>query len=293
MCRGSFVVSPILFARAWALWLAIAVAVGGALAMSQLTQATVRATVKPIPAITGHMLSPTLSFPPTTSQCLQMFGIHCYQPFQIRKHYDLAPLFASGITGAGRTIVIVDSFGSPTIRHDLQVFDQTFDLPDPVLDIAQPAGKVPDFDPTNSDMVGWAEETTLDVEWTHVIAPGARILLLETPVSETEGVQGFPEIVTAENWAIDHGFGDVISQSFGATEETFPGPLHHNAAILGLRSAFKKAAENDVTVLAASGDQGATDLLTDTTCCYPFRANSWPSSDPLVSSIGGTQLTMD
>src|SRR5207302_7276707 len=121
--------------RMWALWLAAAVALAGALAMAQTAQLAARATVKPIPAITGHMLSPTLSFPPTTSQCLQMFGIHCYQPFQIRKHYDLAPLLASGITGAGRTIVIVDSFGSPTIRHDLQVFDQTFDLPDPVLDI--------------------------------------------------------------------------------------------------------------------------------------------------------------
>jgi len=54
------------------------------------------------------------------------------------------------------------------------------------------------------------------------MAPGANILLVETPQSETEGVQGFPEIVQAENFVIDHNLGDVISQSFGATEETFP-----------------------------------------------------------------------
>jgi hypothetical protein len=41
-------------------------------------------------------------------------------------------------------------------------------------------------------------------------------------VSETEGVQGFPEIVKAENFVISHHLGDVISQSFGATENTFP-----------------------------------------------------------------------
>lgn len=54
------------------------------------------------------------------------------------------------------------------------------------------------------------------------MAPGANILLVETPQSETEGVQGFPEIVKAEDFVIDHNLGDVISQSFGATEETFP-----------------------------------------------------------------------
>ncbi|MBV8187713.1 MAG: protease, partial [Alphaproteobacteria bacterium] len=157
---------------------------------------------------------PTLTFPPTTAYCLANYGLHCYQPFQLEKAYNLKPLREAGIDGRGRTIVIVDSFGSPTIEHDLQVFDQTFGLPDPPsLTIIQPAGPVPPFDPTNSDMTGWAAETTLDVEWAHVFAPGAAILLVETPVSETEGVQGFPEIVKAENYVIDHDLGDVISQS--------------------------------------------------------------------------------
>ena len=71
-------------------------------------------------------------------------------------------------------------------------------------------------------MVGWAGETTLDVEYAHTVAPGANILLVETPVSETEGVTGFPQIVAAENYVINHNLGDVISQSFSATEETFP-----------------------------------------------------------------------
>ncbi len=44
-------------------------------------------------------------------------------------------------------------------------------------------------------MVGWAEETSLDVEYSHAMAPGANILLVETPVAETEGTVGFPQIV--------------------------------------------------------------------------------------------------
>ncbi len=231
-----------------------------------------------------------LRTPPTTSDCLTLFGIHCYQPAQFVKAYDLAPLHNHGIDGRGRTIAIVDAFGSPTIANDLHVFDTTFGLPDPPsLKIIAPAGAVPPFDPTNSDMVGWAEETTLDVEWSHVFAPGANILLVETPVSETEGVTGFPEIVAAENYVINHNMADVISQSFGATENTFPS----RASLLNLRSAFFNAFVHGVTVLGASGDLGATDYELNLSDIYPFRVNSWPSSDPLVTSVGGTQLTLN
>jgi subtilase family serine protease len=231
-----------------------------------------------------------LKTPPTTAYCLANFGFHCYQPFQLAKAYGLNALHNAGIDGRGHTILIVDSFGSPTIVNDLHQFDAQFGIPDPPsFQIRQDAGAPPPFDPTNSDMTGWAAETTLDVEWSHVFAPGANIVLEETPVSETEGVQGFPEIVTAENYAIDHGLADVISQSFGATEETFP----NAQALLNIRGSFMNAARHHVTVLGASGDAGATDFQLNLSDLYTFRVNSWPSSDPLVTSVGGTMLTLD
>ena len=232
----------------------------------------------------------TLATPPTTDFCLANLGIHCYQPAQLEKAYNLNALHNAGITGRGKTIVIVDSFGSPTIANDLHVFDQTFGLPDPPsLTIRQDAGPVPAFDPNNSDMDGWADETTLDVEWSHVFAPGANILLEETPVSETEGVQGFPEIVEAENFVINHHLGDVISQSFGATEQTFPS----RQSLLNLRSAYENAARHGVTVLASSGDDGATNAELNGSDLFPFPVVGWPSSDPLVTSVGGTMLDLD
>jgi subtilase family serine protease len=231
-----------------------------------------------------------LASPPTTAFCLANLGIHCYQPAQLEQAYNLNALHNAGLDGRGQTIVIVDSFGSPTIANDLHVFDQTFGLPDPPsLTIRQDAGPVPPFDPTNSAMTGWADETTLDVEWAHVFAPGAKILLEETPVAETEGVTGFPEIVKAENFVINHHLGNVISQSFGATEETFPSAQ----SVLALRSAYLNAAMHHVTVLAASGDYGATDAELNGSDLYPMRVDSWPSSDPLVTSVGGTMLTLD
>jgi subtilase family serine protease len=229
--------------------------------------------------------------PLTEPQCESLFTVACYVPAQVQTAYDEQPLFDSGITGAGQTIAIVDAFGSPTIQADLATFDATFNLPaPPSFKIIQPAGKVPAWDPTDANGdVGWAGETTLDVEWAHTIAPGANILLVETPVDETEGTAGFPQIVTAENYVINHHLGQVISQSFGATEPTFPSA----ASILALRSANFNALKNHVTVLAATGDAGATDYSNAAgTLLYTHRAVDWPASDPLVTAVGGTQLSL-
>jgi subtilase family serine protease len=235
----------------------------------------------------------SFSQPPTTAQCeatTAPLNLACYSPAQIREAYNMKPLYGSGLKGQGQTIVIVDSYGSPTIRSDLQSFDQSYGLPaPPSLKIIQPAGTPPAYDPNDSDMGGWAFETSLDVEWAHTMAPDANILLVETPTDETEGVQGLPQMVEAENYVVDHNLGDVISQSFGATEETFP----NAQSIYNLRSAYKNAAAHHVTVLAAAGDAGATDDELDALDYYPQRAIDWPSSDPLDTSVGGTQLHLD
>jgi subtilase family serine protease len=159
------------------------------------------------------------------------------------------------------------------------------------------------FSPTGpdlcSDYYGWTDETSLDVEWSHVMAPKANILLVETPMTESEGIYGFPQIVEAENYVINHHLGDVITQSFGANESTFTSA----SQIYSLRSAYKNAAAHGVTVLAASGDQGSTDDIcnpstgcadpNDVICCASTRSIDWPSSDPLVTGVGGTQLTLN
>ena len=241
-------------------------------------------------AVPMHWVAPQrFAQPPSTSDCVTQIGIACYQPFQFQQAYDMHPLYHAGLTGKGRTIVIVDSFGSPTIENDLAQFDSDFNLPaPPSFRIITPAGPIPPFD-QQPDGANWAVETSLDVEYAHAMAPKANILLVETPVDETEGVQGLPEMMASENYVINHNLGDVISQSFGATEETFP----NAGAIFGLRGAFFNALAHRVTVLGASGDGGATDFESDLTNYYPFRVNSWPSADPLVTSVGGTQLHVD
>lgn len=224
---------------------------------------------------------------PSERQCHRYFFATCYDPQQFQSAYDVAGLPA-GTDGTGTTIAVVDAFGSPTIRGDLRQFDRAFGLPRAQLSIAQPAGQVPRFDPQKPDRVDWATETTLDVEYAHVMAPGAKLLLLETPVDETEGAQGLPQMMHAERWAIRHAHVDVISQSFGATEQTFPS----FATIRKLRATFAYAQRRHVTVLAASGDNGATDLKRSMNSTYSHRVQSWPSADPLVTSVGGLHLDL-
>ncbi len=232
---------------------------------------------------------PMTAAPPTTAFCEANYDIACYQPAQLRTAYDLGPLAEVGITGRGQTIVIVDSYGSPTIGNDLATFDAAFDLPaPPALTVIQPAGPVPPYR-ASSNREGWAGETTLDVEYAHAMAPGASILLVETPTSENEGTSGFPQIVTAEEYVIDHHLGGVISQSFSATEQTFPTAQ----SLLALRGAYIDAAAKGITVLAASGDSGAADVRANAETYYLKPVTSWPDSDPLVTGVGGTQLHLN
>jgi len=91
----------------------------------------------------------------------------------MHRAYNLDPVLNAGFDGTGQSIVIIDSFGSPTIQKDLKIFDAGYGLPDPPsFKEFAPLGKIK-FDPKNNDMVGWAVETTLDVEWAHSMAPGA------------------------------------------------------------------------------------------------------------------------
>jgi subtilase family serine protease len=271
-----------------------ALAVGVIAAQAPTGSAATKAATASTPTI---VIKPGVIHPgaglraPSQANCVRNGFYHCLTPQQVETAYDLAPLYRHGITGKGETIVIVDSFGSPTIKNDLAVFDREFKLPaPPSFRIIAPAGKIPKWNPDDSDMTGWGGEATLDVEYAHTIAPGANILLVETPVSETEGVTGFPQIVAAENYVLEHHLGDVISQSFSATEQTFAGLGQLNR--YHLRSAYVRAAQekNGPTVLAASGDSGAADVELDGSTYYTHRVTSWPDSDPLVTGVGGTEL---
>ena len=135
--------------------------------------------------------------------------VPCFAPSQIRKAYDIP----SKLTGAGETIVIIDAFGDPTLLGDLALFDAEFGLPTPTVNVICPDTRgCPTFNPANGDEVGWAAEISLDVQWSHAIAPGATIDLVVAYSDQDADIQTAQQYVTANN------LGDVLSQSFGEGE---------------------------------------------------------------------------
>src|SRR5690349_10781466 len=228
---------------------------------------------------------------PEPASCLPDTGAPCYTPQQLRDAYGLTPLIKSGYDGSGQTIVIIESFGSPTIEADLKAFDAAYNLPDPPsIKVLAPLGTVP-FDPTDNDQVAWAFETTLDVEWAHAMAPGANIIVLTSPVDETQGVQGLPEFLQLEKYALDNHLGQIISQSWGTTENTLF-DREGRKVMHEFQKLYQRAAAEHVTVLAGAGDSGTSNVDTDGNI-YDFPTVLFPASSPFVLAVGGTTLQAD
>jgi len=234
--------------------------------------------------------------PPTYSQCQEASGgAPCYSPQDLRTAYGLNGLINAGIVGAGQTIILIESYGSPTIQADLAAFDAAYGLPDPPsLKVLAPLGTAP-WNPSLPDQINWAFETTLDVEWAHAMAPGAAIVVLTSPVDETEGVQGLPEFLALEKYALDNHLGNIISQSWAATENTlsFASVGPQGPKVVADFSAFyARARQERVTVLASAGDTGSSNLNIEGVF-YPFPTVNFPASSPLVTAVGGTDLYLD
>lgn len=218
--------------------------------------------------------------------------VHCYTPDDIARAYSVDKLHAEKITGKGQTIVIVDSYGSPTALQDLQNFSNTFGLPPPDLTIVYPTGTPTFSNSMKGIQAGWAFETSLDLQWAHAIAPDAKLVLIATNPAETEGVQGFPSMFKGEQYAVNHYPGSVISQSFAVTEQSF-----HSAAdiqIAKFDQVYQQAVANNITIISSTGDSGTANIIGGQGASpgklLSFPTVNWPASDPLVTAAGGTWL---
>jgi subtilase family serine protease len=204
-------------------------------------------------------------------------SINCYTSQELLNAYGIQRVQNAGIQGKGQTIVIIDSFGDPTLADDLNVFDTTFGLPAANLNIIYPNGK-PAFDPTNADEVNWTGEIALDVESSHAVAPAATIDLVVALSDQDQDIQN------ALQYAVDHRLGNVISQSYGEAESCVAPSIlkaqHH---------AFAQAVAKGITLFASSGDNGAAQPTCDSSSF--IKSASSPASDPFVTSVGATSLT--
>jgi subtilase family serine protease len=219
-----------------------------------------------------------------STQCPDPQTLACYTPAQLANAYSVQPLYQQGITGAGRTIVIVDGSQDPSIQSDLQKFDQMFNLPDPPapVQIFFPQGE-------GTPNPGVATEITLDVEGAHELAPGANIDLV---LANTDNARTITDIVQrltdAATYAIDKNLGDVLTMSISEDERCVPASLQAE-----MNTTFASAAQKGISVLAASGDDGASNFTCDASTFFSTPGVGLPASNPNVTAVGGTFLQTD
>ena len=181
-----------------------------------------------------------------------------YTPTQNQQAYQYNKVSFNGVagTGSGETIAIVDAYNDPNIQSDLNAFDTQFGLPATTVTVVNETGgtTLPSADSTG----GWELEESLDVEWAHAMAPGAKIVLVEASSANDS------DLLAGVSYAAAHA--NVVSMSWGGGE--FSGETSYD-------SDFSKAG---VAFVASSGDNGA-----------PI---SWPAASPNVLAVGGTALTL-
>jgi subtilase family serine protease len=212
-----------------------------------------------------------------------------YTPSEIRTAYGVNRIqFPDGNSGyvtgngAGQTIAIVDAYTDPDIAKDLATFDKAFGLSaPPSFTVLNENGGTDLSNIALSGSSSWALEESIDVEWSHAIAPAANIVLYEAYSNSFFDLDTADQ--TAANPATYAALGlpaaGVVSDSWYApegpdpnTQETQSEEQYEDATFYGPISAA-----GNVTVLACTGDIGT---------------QSWPSVSPYVMAVGGTSLYM-
>ncbi len=214
---------------------------------SRVEQLESRALLSTLPVIQPtYRLAPLVTYttPPSGS----------FVPAQIQQAYQFN--LVSG-NGSGETIAIVDAYNDSSIQSDLNTFDTQFGLPSTTVSVVNQTGgsKLPSGDSTG----GWEMEESLDVEWAHAMAPGAKILLVEANSPSNS------DLLTAVGYASQHA--NVVSMSWGGGE--FSGEASYDSSF----------STPGVAYVVASGDSGAP--------------AEWPAASPNVLSVGGTALALN
>jgi subtilase family serine protease len=220
----------------------------------------------PAAAYTGHRYgSDITSGPPNLPPC-------GYDPAEIQTAYGLNAVYGAGFDGTGQTVVIVDAFGSPSIAADASTFSSLYGLPAPNLSVLMPLGPPTAFDG------GWATETTLDVEWSHAVAPGAAIDLVVAPSNSFDDLNG--GII----FAVANLLGTTVSNSYGSPESAVDAATLQTTTII-----TEVAASFGISVNFSSGDDGDFSTLGFTLA----PDVSFPASSPFATGVGGTSLALN
>jgi hypothetical protein len=202
-----------------------------------------------------------------------------FLPSQIAKAYGAQSLYNANVNGAGQSIaIVIDTFPNTS---DLTSFWQTYGVNQSINNI-QFIQVVPGTLPTPSG------EESLDVEWSSSIAPGAKVrVYATTDLSDANLDQAYQQVFEDVTNHPEYGI-HQMSLSFGL------GELYSTPAQVSTDSQyFANLTAAGVTIFVSSGDGGSTPGLGPAGDTSGPTQVETPASDPSVTAVGGTSLTLD
>jgi subtilase family serine protease len=244
---------------------------------------------------TGSVTAPATASPAGAAAADCPGSLPCYTPRQFRVAYGIQPLLDRGIDGRGVTVALPEEAESgparprpvsgllqsvTDIRQDLADFDSRFGLPPARIQVITALAG-----PSASPWLAGVEEVE-DTELVHAVAPDATIRELLVDPAEVSTPAKFAATFAAYvRVAVRNG--EVMSQSGIGQDFNVGEGSWTSAEVATMNSALEYAVGRHVTVVVASGDDGAIGNGSST----PVREVSLPASDPLVLAAGGTSLT--
>jgi subtilase family serine protease len=207
-------------------------------------------SARPVDPGDPNWAHPPIVVMPRTADSPEIAG---YSPSQIKSAYGLAGIANEG---AGQIIALIDAYNNPDAASDLNTFDTHFGLPacttgNGCFKVIYATGTKP------ANNSGWAGESSLDIEYSHAMAPQAKIILVEAASASNAALYKAVDVAVANG-------ATVVSMSFSGGE---------SSSELNDDSHFNKTG---VIFCASSGDSG--------------HGVGYPAASPYVVAVGGTTL---
>jgi subtilase family serine protease len=195
-------------------------------------------------------------------------GIHYLAPSDFYTIYNEQPLLSGNVNGTGVSIAVIG-------QTDIYAADITAFQTAAGLAKVQPAVSTYGADP-GYPSVADLNEAEADLEWANAVAPGATILY----INSNDAIQG------SLTEAIDNNVAPIITTSYGACEASLgTNTLAYFNLLLQMANA------EGITVLASTGDSGATDCDANVGSAVNGLAVDFPASSPQVVAVGGTEFS--
>jgi subtilase family serine protease len=200
-------------------------------------------------------------------------------PADLAAIYDLNPLFAQGITGAGQTVAVIEDTNLYS-SDDWSTFRTAFGLSQ------YSSGSLTTLHPNNCAnpgvLAGDDDEAILDAEWASASAPGAAIVVAACADTRTT----FGGFIAMQNLVNGSNPPSVMSISYGNCEAE--NGASSNAAISAL---YQQAVAEGISVFVSSGDEGAASCDAGATNATHGIGVSAYASTPYNVAVGGTDFS--